>query len=74
MYASGKVIRTIGSAIYDYAVALKEGNFLVSNGDDYLTPEDLDREVIVKYTPQDLFCKVVPTDEILATLNKETNA
>ena len=68
-YASGTVTPTFGSAIYEFAVQLPEGSFLVSNGDEHLTPEDVGKEVIVSYTTQDQFCKVIPTPLVCNLLN-----
>jgi hypothetical protein len=62
--ALGILTPTIGSAIYDYAVQLKEGNFFVSNGDEILTEEMIGNPVLVRYEPQDPFCKVIPIEEI----------
>jgi hypothetical protein len=62
--ALGILTPTIGSEIYDYAVQLKEGNFFVSNGDEILTEDMIGNPVLVRYEPQDQFCKVIPIEEI----------
>ena len=57
--AKGTIVRTVNIMNHDYAIALPEGNFLVSNGDEHLREEDYGKEAIVKYDPQDQFCKFI---------------
>jgi len=52
----------------DYAVALQEGTFLVSNQADLFTGDGYILEqgdhVVVRYNPQDQFCRIVPIKEV----------
>lgn len=61
--AIATLVHTFGSH-YEYAAALPEGNFLVSNGDEELTAEDFGKPVLVRYEPQDQFCKVIPMEVV----------
>lgn len=65
------LVPTIGTH-YKFAAALPEGNFYVSNGDEELTEKDLGMHVLIRYNPQDLFCKVITMDIVenaLSSLN-----
>ncbi|MDD1710960.1 MAG: hypothetical protein LUQ37_08660 [Methanoregulaceae archaeon] len=60
MIAKGTVVRTVGSFIYEYAVALPEANFYARNGDLELTADDYGKSFFVRYDPQDQFCTIIP--------------
>jgi hypothetical protein len=52
----------------DYAVALQEGTFLVSNAADLLTGDgyilEVGDHIVVRYNPQDQFCRIIPIKEV----------
>ena len=50
---------------FEFATVLpEEGDFYVSNGDEELTGEDMGKYVLVHYSPQDQFCKVITMDVV----------
>jgi hypothetical protein len=55
----GVVVRTVGSDIYDYAVSMDEGNFLITNGDEEIREEDIGKRIIVNYEPEWPCCQFV---------------
>jgi hypothetical protein len=61
--AIATIVRTVGTH-YEYAAALPDGNFFVSNGDAELTEDDFDKPAVVSYTPDDQFCTVIPLYKI----------
>lgn len=67
--AIATIVRTVGTH-YEYAAALPEGNFLVSNGDAELTEDDFDKPAVVSYTPDDQFCTVIPLYQIERLMSK----